>query len=209
MRSQPVYKGRFAFSSNNPDFDIMKIQINGVDQICKTNRKQVWPSTIEQTSSSTPTSVDNADERCGQIKRSESLGTDLLDLPSIPGKFPWVVAIYRYFDDEEETYYKCAGTIIGKRTIVTSVNCLLEDGLLLDRRELQVYVSPFSLTAKRKISKSYKIAEVVTHEKFNYQLDNNLAVLKLTRDILFDDFVRPVCMPNETFDPLGRIGMVC
>jgi Trypsin len=193
-------------SSNNSQFDIKAIQVNGVPQVCKKNEKQVWP---EKKSLTDPTPIDNStasEPNCGQIKKSDLI--DFLDLPSSPGEFPWHVAIYRYFDDEEETYYKCAGTIIGKRTVVTSFNCLLEDGLLLERAELQVYVAPFSLSSKKQKSKSYKIGKIFPHEGVNYQLDNNLAVLELTRDIMFNDYVQPICLPEEDYNPQGKIGKV-
>lgn len=207
-RAQPVYKGRFALSSNNSDFDIESIKINAEAQVCKKNEQQVWPLP-EKKSSTTPAPNENQTENeigCGQIKKSDSI--DFLDLPSSPGEFPWYVAIYRNFDDEEETYYKCSGTIIGKRTIVTSFNCLLEDGLLLDRSELQVYVAPFSLSCKKQKSKSYKISKVNIHAGVNYQLDNNVAVLELNRDIMFNDFVQPICIPAEDYNPEGKIGKV-
>jgi Trypsin len=213
-RSKVTYRGKFAISSENPQFDIKNLQINDEDQVCHKNRKQVWPttptSTNESPNSILPQSTEGSiiDEACGQIKKVEPLGGSII-LPSQPGRFPWMVAIYRYFDDEEATYYKCAGTIIDRRTILTSVNCLLEDGLLLNPTELQVYVAPFSLSAKRSKTRTYKIALIIPHQHFNYQLANNIAVLKLTRDIEFNDYVQRVCLPEETYSSEGKLGMVC
>lgn len=45
-----------------------------------------------------------------------------------------------------------------------------------------------------------QIEKVVPHEGFNFNLDNNLAAIKLKRVIEFDDFVQPICLPERNKD---------
>lgn len=239
--------------------------INGADQKCESNKRQLWPSlqnvyasnaddeltvettTLRTTTSSRPgrrttrrattekpfeptnddsgeleimtfrTTTANARETirvpstgssCGTVKKIETLGSQVV-LPSQPGKFPWAVSIYRYTNEEEESYYKCAGSIIDKATILTTVNCLLEDGKLLKAVDLQVYVAPFSLSAKRPQSKIFSIAEIITHESYNFHLDNNIAALRLSREIVYNDFIQPICLPSSDVTLRGKIGKVC
>lgn len=148
-----------------------------------------------------------ADYSCGLVKKIESFGNYVV-LPSQPGKFPWTVSIYRYVNDEEESYYKCGGTIIDGFTVLTSVNCLLEDGQLLETVDLQVYVAPFSLSARRPKAKLFNVAEFFTHESFNFHLKNNIAAVRLTREIEFNDYVQPICLPSKDFDVQSRLGKV-
>lgn len=155
-----------------------------------------------QTTKSPPT-----DSSCGVVKKIENLGSQVV-LPSQPGKFPWTVSIYRYTNEEEESYYKCAGSIIAKSTILTTVNCLLEDGKLLKAVDLQVYVAPFSLSAKRLQSKIFNIAEIIAHESYNFHLENNIAALKLSREIEYNDFIQPICLPISDLTLRGKIGKV-
>lgn len=237
LRTKRTYKGKFAFSTENSSFDVKNIYIKDEKQICVNDKNvQTWPkmlapphttaqyddyfderttrrsqrttttrSTTERYRITTIGATVGTVESCGEIKVKESLS---VDLPTSPGQFPWVVAIYRYLEDAHESY-KCAGTIVDKRNIVTSVNCLLEDGLLLKPGDLRVYVSPFSLMAKIQNYKIFEIAEILTHEEFNTQLENNIAMVKLTRDIDFNNYVQPICLPRQTYTPKGKIGKVC
>lgn len=222
VRLKNFYRGKFAFSSDNNEFQIKNVMINGEKQVCTMKNKQVWPfvednveiievttirNRVTTTFRSSNKEITSPDNSCGQIKKMETFG-NFLSLPSMPGQFPWSVSIYRYFDDEEESYYKCAGTIIDRSTVLTSVNCLLEDGLLLKGDDLQVHVSPFSLSAKKQKFKIYNIAEVITHEDFNFQLENNIAAVKLAKNINFNDYVQPICLPQRGYLSLGKLGKV-
>lgn len=233
LRSKPTYMGRFAFGSDNPNFKINNILINDEAQICYKNSKQVWPLTSQQAESSgveeittrrmptttfrptaTPSTQINQSDRlppresCGTVRLIENI-ENYLSLPSIPGKLPWLVSIYRYFNDNEESYYKCAGTIINRNTVLTSVNCLLEDGLLLKPSDLRVIVATFALSTKMSKNKIYRIANLVPHEAYNYHLDNNIAAVKLAKEIEFNNFVQPICLPDPSYSVKGKIGKVC
>lgn len=222
-RSKAIYKGKFAFSSDNNDFDIKSVMINNEEQICVSKNKQVWPIIFEmfepttvripatttlKSAATTPRRTETVDS-CGIVKKIENIA-NFVALPSMPGQFPWTVAIYRYFNDgEEESYYKCSGTIIDRSTVLTSVNCLLEDGLLLKSSDLQIYVAHFSLSAKKQNFKMYEIAELITHEYFNFHLENNIAAVKLTKNIEFNDYVQPICLPENGSLAKGKLGKVC
>lgn len=178
------------------NFEINSIFINGESQVCSKNNQQIWPQQSQTTSEETTmidtttniypssSSADSTNEEspsldsCG-IQPVNQFSENSFLFPSIPGQFPWVVAIYRYNDDEE-SYYKCSGTIIDKRTILTSANCLLEDGLLLQTSDFIVHVSHYNLQSKPQKSRSFEVDEVIPHESFNMHLDNNIALLKLT-----------------------------
>lgn len=142
----------------------------------------------------------------GQIKHLENLP---LPPPSTsPDQHPWNVAIYRFLDENEKAYFKCAGTIIDKNTILTSVNCFLEDGHILYPSDVKVYVAPFQISAKMQKSRLYNAEDLLTHEKYNFYLDNNIAALKFTRDIEFNKFVQPICLPENTYSVEGKVGKV-
>lgn len=219
------YKGKFAFSSENYDFDINSILINEEEQTCQLKKKQVWPILVENiqisSTSRTPltTTMKNSAPKtpkpemvpeisCGTIKRIDQLN-NFLSLPSMPGQFPWTVAIYRFFGEEEESYFKCMGTIIDETTILTSATCLLEDGFLLKADDLQVYISPFSLSAKKQKLKIFNVLELKIHEYFAFQSEHNIAVMKVKRNIEFNDYVQPICLPERDKLAIGKLGKVC
>ena len=35
------------------------------------------------------------------------------------------------------------------------------------------------------------------HESYNYNLENNIAAIKVERNIEFDDFTQPACLPER------------
>lgn len=179
-----------------------------------TDESEMEASTQQMIQFSTPKSTNNdkktestPNDSCGQIKKVENFG-NFLPSESSPGKNPWMVAIYRFFGDGEELEYKCAGTIIDERTILTSVNCLLEDGFLLSPRDLKVYVAPFQLSATLQNSRLFDISDMMTHKDFNFRLENNIAALKLSRDITFNNFVQPICLPDSMYPIEEKIGKV-
>lgn len=183
------------------------ISIEGSEDFQESTTQRVF-SVKSTTPSSDKTTVRSLSSDCGQVKSVESFG-NYHGLSSNPGEFPWAVAIYRYFNEDEESFYKCAGTIVNKDTILTSVNCLLDDGLLLNPEDLKVYTSPFSLSAKIMKTRLYNIDDIETHPDYNLNLENNIAALKLTREIEFNDYVQPICLPDKDFTVVGKIGKVC
>lgn len=164
-------------------------------------------TTMRSSAPKTPKPETSQEISCGKVKKIEHFD-NFLSLPSMPGEFPWMVAIYRYFGDEEEPFYKCAGTIIDGLTILTSANCLLEDGLLLSADDFQVHVSPFSLSAKIQKIKIYNVAALNVHEYFNFQLEHNIAMVKLSKNIKFNDYVQPICLPERSDLTIGKLGRV-
>ena len=232
MRKVPTYKGKFAIRGKGSEFVIKSILVNGKKQTCYretgipgwpvglldnstvTENSEIETSTqqFEQTTTQKSSAAEEpqppSSNSCGQIKKVDNFG-NFLDPVSSPGQTPWVVAIYRYIEGKDETSYKCAGTIVDKRTILTSVNCLLDDGFLLSPSDLKVYVAPFQLSLKIQKLRLYDIANIMTHEGYNFHLENNIAALRLSRDIKFNDFVQPICLPEKSFSVKGKIGKVC
>lgn len=92
---------------------------------------------------------------------------------------------------------------------MTSVNCLLEDGLLLSPTDFRVYVAPFQLSAGLENSRLYTLSDTITHEFYTFYLDSNIAALKLTKDIEFNDYVQPICLPENNSPMQRKTATVC
>lgn len=142
-------------------------------------------------------SNDAKNPSCGMVQKTIDLTH--FSMPSNPGQFPFVASIHQVIDDDENnSAFKCSGSIIDQSVIITSVNCLMDSGArLLSENEIQVHVGQYSKNAKSPPSKIYEVEKIMPHEQFNFKLDNNVAALKLKRKIEFDDFIQPVCMPDK------------
>ncbi|KAG5670271.1 hypothetical protein PVAND_000548 [Polypedilum vanderplanki] len=124
-------------------------------------------------------------------------------MPYNPGEFPYAASIYHILDDDiyGNSYYKCSGSIINRRMILTSVNCVLDyNARLIDENNLIATVAHYKKDGQRTSSRTYDVEQVLPHEDYNYRLDNNIAALKLRRNIEFDEFVQPACLPEPTMD---------
>lgn len=113
-------------------------------------------SNIEETNNNNEDNDDN-DEKCG--KSSKILDFKQFQIPYNPGEFPFAVSIFQIFNLDEH-HYKCGGTIVSKKIIITSVNCLLDhNSKLLSVEKLIVYVAQYYLLFKKpsEYSKVYNV----------------------------------------------------
>ncbi|KAI3388039.1 hypothetical protein SNEBB_005869 [Seison nebaliae] len=107
--------------------------------------------------------------------------------------WPWTVLL-----NGEEIFHgykrirQCAGTIITKEWIVTAAHCLKEG------------VKWWSLSGvhNRKTAlrddhvQAIKVAKIISNPEYkNYM--NDIALMKLSEPLVFNDYVRPICLPND------------
>lgn len=229
------YNARFAIYSNNTDFRIYAVTINGVPQFCNYGKKggRVWPhgnktqSVDNEGGSETPlngdqieqnqfqpavteklnerreqttliserheatqpspdrrepttpkttknTSLKNSlnllknitpknlinspknDATCGMVQKMVDLSA--FSMPS-PGQYPFTASIHQVIDeDENNSVFKCSGSIIDQSVILTSVNCLMDaNARLMNEDELQVIVAQYSKNSKGPKSRIYEV----------------------------------------------------
>ena len=51
-----------------------------------------------------------------------------------------------------------------------------------------------------------KVAKIITHERYG-RLNNDIALLKLEKPVMFGKHVQPICLPNQGDKP--AIGSKC
>lgn len=79
---------------------------------------------------------------------------------------------------------------------------------MLEPNDLLVHLSPYALTDRAVKSNMFTVAELKPHDRFDFQLRNNIAVVKLYRAIVYNDFIQPICMPNVLFLANEKTGKV-
>jgi len=125
------------------------------------NSTEIQKEHDETTETVEYTTIFKADEKnyeeCG--KSFKLLDFKKFQIPYNPGEFPFVVSIFQNLNVNEH-HYKCAGTIISSKLILTSVNCLLDhNSKLLSEEKLIVYAAQYSLlfNTPTENSKVYKV----------------------------------------------------
>jgi len=138
-----------------------------------------------------------------QLASSENCGTN----PAVrvvggenaqPGQFPWLANLgYR---NSGGLSYKCGGTIIGKRWVLTAAHCVT--GLPSSMRLGGVRVGEHDLRKDPDCERcssvqNLGIEQVIFHPDYNkpHNFMNDIALLKLDREVEYNDNTQPICLP--------------
>ena len=117
-----------------------------------------------------------------------------------PHEFPWIVQVL-----DKGYGYRCGGTIIAKNLVITAAHCVTHIDKYYNS-ELFIYRGHSDLTSSP--IKKEKVKSILIHPQYkemrhsfvNYTqiLDyNDIALLRLSKDIEFNNFVQPIALPNE------------
>lgn len=223
--NDPRYKGKFAFQGDNGDqeFTILKITVNGENQICKSkenqqkfpslnllqrnlNKKKAFETSSNQNNFAKKLSNEERSVVCGYQKKIFLNGVD--ENVVFPGKYPWFVAIEKI--NQNPPQYLCAGTIINENSVLTTANCLLENRYPIQVNNLRVRSSPFLLSDPPQNFDHLTVKRTIIHENFDVSSKAfNIAVIKLYSLISYNDYISPACSPLNQYNVIGsQSGMV-
>jgi len=124
------------------------------------------------------------------------------------GQFPWLVNLGYKRNGAGEPLFKCGGSLIGSRHVLTAAHCVtdLPRGFALQ----VVRVGEHDLASKQDCEcneddcsycspepQDMDVASIVFHPSYGKPkpFQNDIAVITLTKDVIESDFVRPICLP--------------
>ncbi|KAL7291856.1 hypothetical protein TKK_0014419 [Trichogramma kaykai] len=140
---------------------------------------------------------------CGPISDDKIYGGNRTKV----NEFPWM-ALVAYDTGLSEPQYRCGGSIINKRYILTAAHCVRNLGFNL--RPVGIRVGEHDLGSERDCDyagtpnevcaekyQDFGIERIIAHQKYNpVSLQNDIALIRLSRDIDFrPDNAKPICMP--------------
>ncbi|XP_044258893.1 serine protease nudel-like [Tribolium madens] len=107
---------------------------------------------------------------------------------SQPTAWPWVVSIYK------NGVFHCGGVLINDLWILTAAHCV--DRFWFFYYEIQVGIlRRFSYSP---MEQSRWATVAIPHESYNKRsLKNDIALMKLSKPVRFNRYVRPICLPSE------------
>jgi len=129
-----------------------------------------------------------------------------------PHSLPWQVKFDFKFPDGEEG--KCGGSIIGSKYIISAAHCFLVEDEDSKPGDYATYQKPSSIvvwagmhddsykTSKYIQKRTVSAENVIIHPDYNdgrANLEvraNDIAIIKLEKELEFTDGVRPICLPN-------------
>jgi len=119
-----------------------------------------------------------------------------------PGEWPWQVQL-GYFDNVERTPHICGASILDRYWIITAAHCVKSDAKLRIAANFNVTVGEHHRGVTEGREQNIPVDKIILHENFTYKnLQNDIALMKLKRPIIFDAHVSPICLPNFDF-PVG------
>ncbi|XP_041360608.1 uncharacterized protein LOC121376891 [Gigantopelta aegis] len=104
------------------------------------------------------------------------------------GAWPWQVSIQRV-----RKHY-CGGSLISDKFVITAAHCV--EAYRLDFRYIEVVVGATDISKKEKYQRRIKIKRLTIHNHI-YHVKNDVALIELAEPVVFNDYVRPVCLPDD------------
>ena len=99
-----------------------------------------------------------------------------------PHKFPWIVGVHI-------GYGYCGGSIISENVIMTAAHCVVD----IPKSKITVAIGHSNLTSNQ--IKRFKVEQIVIHPKYEF-VTNDIALLRLSENLAFDDSVQPISLPE-------------
>ncbi|XP_065359422.1 uncharacterized protein LOC135953441 [Calliphora vicina] len=114
--------------------------------------------------------------------------------------FPWM-ALLKY--DDELNVFKCGGSLISDRYVLTAAHCISKsNNILIAARlgEYQISTDKDCTNSTRKNVcadpvEDVGIEEILIHENYQGNLYYDIALIRLNRTVQFQRHIKPICLP--------------
>lgn len=120
---------------------------------------------------------------------------------AVIGQYNWLANLGYVQDGGSETLFKCGGSLIGKRYVITAAHCVIQlpRGFSLGTVRLGEYDLDKEEDCKDNFCSSppqdFKVEAVIPHPDYGSAFENDIAIVKLADEATINDFVSPICLP--------------
>lgn len=120
------------------------------------------------------------------------------------GQFPWLANLGYLISGNTEAQFKCGGALIGDRYVVTAAHCVtnLPGNFKLARvrvgeHKLSEEIDCWAKNNCAPKPQDFVPTKIIPHESYNAPnpFQHDIALLKLDRPVVRNDFVIPICLP--------------
>lgn len=111
------------------------------------------------------------------------------------GAWPWQIGIKSCADPRCKIF--CGGAIVAKKWVVTAAHCVYN---LYKPDELFIEAGSVNQVNVSSHRQAFKGKEIHIHQDYKYlTYDQDIAVIKLDKEVVYNDFVRPLCLNDRKF----------
>ncbi|XP_039757888.1 CLIP domain-containing serine protease 2-like [Pararge aegeria] len=145
---------------------------------------------------------------CGIMTPNKIYGGTLTDID----EHPWMALIkYQNPDNATETGFLCGGVLISSRYVLTAAHCVTSRSDSKRFKITEVRLGEWDISKDTDCIfykeadcslpvQNVQVEEVIAHEDYvpddEHQL-NDIALLRLSDNVTFNDFVKPICLPTN------------
>ncbi|KAM8710791.1 hypothetical protein ACLKA7_017426 [Drosophila subpalustris] len=195
IKSCPSILSELLVKKNDPEFAKFVQASNlicgrvGTNVCCPTGQTVATPATVKPVNYDTiPRRLPTVEEGCGYTLASNKKIVG--GIVSKKGAWPWIALLG--YDDGSSSPFKCGGTLITARHVLTAAHCIREDLTFVRLGEHDLSTD----TEAQHID--IPIVKKAAHPEYNRRNGrSDIAVLYLERNVEFTSLILPVCMPSS------------
>ena len=106
-----------------------------------------------------------------------------------PHEFPWMVGV-------RTKSGKCGGSIITKNLVMTAAHCVFNSKTQDLKQEISILMGHSNISSA--LIKKESVGSVLVHpQNDNKQYYNDVTLLRLTKDLEFDNSIQPIALSNN------------
>lgn len=145
-------------------------------------------------------------KNCGHEKKDFVIGIEFADR----GEFPHA-ALIGHENSISDFDYNCVGSLITNKFVLSVASCAFGP---YRTKAKYIKVGDVHTGQPNNNTFTYTIVEMILHPLHSERIiDHDIALFKLDRNVEFNDFVRPICLPSKNEEPKlviatgwGRLG---
>ncbi|XP_055930062.1 proclotting enzyme-like isoform X2 [Argiope bruennichi] len=161
-----------------PEFPVQKILVKWEDQL----------ETFNDRNNSVETPQD-----CGVGTNTRVVGGNDADRKA----WPWMVALLN-----NKKKFFCGGSLINNQYVLTAAHCTFGNS----KDQMVARLGEYDFNSPREPHDDYRVTEIKRHGQYNrMSLRNDIALLKLEKPVVFNEFVKTICFPEVTSDFIGNV----
>jgi len=122
----------------------------------------------------------------------------------VRGAYPWLVSFQ--WKRRSGNQHNCGGTIISPNWIVTAAHCIFgQEGKY--PAKFRIVAGEYNLKSEEGSEQSRDVIRIFMHHEYDEDSSrNDIAVLKLSSPLEFNEFVQPACLPAASAKGLYDVG---